>query len=241
MVPRFIPAHAGNSHRLWCRIGSRPVHPRACGELKISPALSLTHPGSSPRMRGTRIRPSRALHPQRFIPAHAGNSHPQRPCASWRSVHPRACGELSARCALTPWVSGSSPRMRGTLTACRGWFLRFRFIPAHAGNSQPSSRATCPMTVHPRACGELTASPRRPRSTTGSSPRMRGTHGQSTAATVYHRFIPAHAGNSRPVHGGHGLPPVHPRACGELIVRFIDHTGWFGSSPRMRGTRAMNV
>ncbi len=50
---RFIPAHAGNSHR--CRSSSNPfpVHPRACGEQYPRRRMMSTDDGSSPRMRGT--------------------------------------------------------------------------------------------------------------------------------------------------------------------------------------------
>ena len=53
MVPRFIPAPAGN--RCHCRTGvvSLSVHPRACGEQPTGPGQRPPTPGSSPRLRGT--------------------------------------------------------------------------------------------------------------------------------------------------------------------------------------------
>ena len=33
---------------------------------------------------------------------------------------------------------------------------------------------------------------------------------------------------------------VHPRVCGELVAVMVGITGWFGSSPRVWGTRPLN-
>ena len=51
----LIPAHAGKT--LKCRNEQRPkgAHPRACGENKLTKTLTVTKPGSSPRMRGKRL------------------------------------------------------------------------------------------------------------------------------------------------------------------------------------------
>ena len=90
---RFIPAHAGSTHRGYGAASYNPVHPRACGEhLPEYRAYDFVH-GSSPRMRGAPPTSVFPLHPLRFIPAHAGSTQ-ARPGKSVRnSVHPRACGE----------------------------------------------------------------------------------------------------------------------------------------------------
>ena len=49
-------------------------HPRACGELPCAAAFFSAAIGSSPRMRGTRLRRRHPRHRHRIIPAHAGNS-----------------------------------------------------------------------------------------------------------------------------------------------------------------------
>ncbi len=119
-------------------------------------------------------------------------------------------------------ASGSSPRVRGTpkSSTVRRWIPRF--IPACAGNSTIAVSASCRIA--------------------GSSPRVRGTRRA--------------AGRSSP------SPAVHPRVCGELAaklgkapdgVRFIPAcagnstavlsraSDLAGSSPRVRGTRAVVV
>ena len=98
--------------------------------------------------------------------------------------------------------------------------------------------------VHPRACGELT--------------------GVLERANHNSRFIPAHAGNSpqsdrkaiKPLRFGSSprmrgtrpatsrfrtRPPVHPRACGELVKFDLAGSLGAGSSPRMRGTQMRTV
>ena len=69
------------------------VHPRACGEHtpKIISDSSLI--GSSPRVRGTLSGFIGQEHPQRFIPARAGNTLTGYLDVNGLTVHPRACGE----------------------------------------------------------------------------------------------------------------------------------------------------
>ena len=222
-LPRFIPAHAGNSMSVKLAAKRQPaVHPRACGEL-----MSDRYGVCSPR--------------NRFIPAHAGNSgvrvipFPPKIRGSsprmrgtrlfavfdpWLSrrdtVHPRACGELAMPGPCRVASAGSSPRMRGTPRQ-----HAVRFIPAHAGNS------ICRVVkdaVHPRACGELAAT--RSKSDT-VHPRACG----ELPGMLYAIAVP------RPM-------TVHPRACGELSSRSptVHHRAElppmdYGSSPRMRGTQ----
>ena len=90
---RFIPAPAGNSHSDSYRNRNRPVHPRACGEQAVADVNVNTHPGSSPRLRGTAQVGRRQARFRRFIPAPAGNRSIFQEDAMTGSVHPRACGE----------------------------------------------------------------------------------------------------------------------------------------------------
>ncbi len=94
-------------------------------------------------------------------------------------------------------------------------------------------------SVHPRACGERRAvSTRRARSP-GSSPRVRGTQGDAAGASRDDRFIPARAGNAGPFLLTRGIPPVHPRACGERCAALRDLGIPIGSS-RACGERVMS-
>ena len=116
---RFIPAPAGNRSTRSCSTFSISVHPRACGEQVRPRRRSRRQSGSSPRLRGTGRERVLDAQPHRFIPAPAGNSPPAAAHPRPRPVHPRACGEQSQpRSAKNP-PGGSSPRLRGTVSAGR--------------------------------------------------------------------------------------------------------------------------
>ncbi len=136
-VQRPVHPRACGEQRRCCERSAcgTPVHPRACGEHAVdSQQLTSRIAGSSPRLRGTGMRPATAPARRRFIPAPAGNGTSTAgliaDCrfipapagnavaigASTRaeSVHPRACGERRTRSPVD-WISlGSSPRLRGT-------------------------------------------------------------------------------------------------------------------------------
>ena len=189
-----------------------------CGELSTCPG-SLAHTtGSSPRVRGTRLRG-------------AG----RRP---HRLVHPRVCGELCAAFAGWPCGGGSSPRVRGTQRPFAFRARRRRFIPACAGNSTTTYGPLSTLPVHPRVCGELITDFDPHSDGDGSSPRVRGTPRVSPKNADRPRFIPACAGNSRPPAASAPPDPVHPRVCGELAMGLPENCALTGSSPRVRGTRA---
>ena len=141
LVPRFIPAPAGNG-----RGGGSCCTPFG---------------GSSPRLRGTERGGQCQDDECRFIPAPAGNGCWPRWHASRLPVHPRACGERLPVNWLTMPLSGSSPRLRGTGGRAFGGDAENRFIPAPAGNgvstrscrsdsrgSSPRLRGTAAMSTH---------------------------------------------------------------------------------------------
>ena len=194
--------------------------------------------GSSPRVRGTRVRPRDPDAARRFIPACAGNSSARSPWPPASTVHPRVCGELGPWSAEASANAGSSPRVRGTLARRRRSTGRHRFIPACAGNSPIRAHAATSGTVHPRVCGELILRCQLDSSPVGSSPRVRGTLGAPRRRCRCRRFIPACAGNSWSCPRPPSPRPVHPRVCGELILRCQLDSSPVGSSPRVRGTRA---
>jgi len=171
---RFIPAHAGTTHRARAVRRRQPVHPRACGDHGASAFLRDAQGGSSPRMRGPREARSGASARWRFIPAHAGTT-PRRPRSPRRSaVHPRACGDHEPQARQISTASGSSPRMRGPPCASAAGVHPPRFIPAHAGTTRLRWAGSRGRTVHPRACGDHGASAFLKDAQGGSSPRMRG-------------------------------------------------------------------
>ena len=135
LIPRFIPARAGNS-ALWYSVTAlHPVHPRECGEQFLRAYPRLGSVGSSPRVRGTGWRRLDSFRAARFIPARAGNRRSPGGAQGRASVHPRACGEQHVKCASMRRDAGSSPRVRGTVASGTSILRCRRFIPARAGNS----------------------------------------------------------------------------------------------------------
>ena len=152
--------------------------------------------GSSPRMRGTRFRRQRPCNPLRIIPAYAGNTRCRLSPRVLDWDHPRVCGEHNSISLLSLSLSGSSPRMRGTLVeqvapcGIRG------IIPAYAGNTVREILGCADRRDHPRVCGEHSAISTRVLLPMGSSPRMRGTHGILHCLAWFVGIIPAYAGNT---------------------------------------------
>ena len=177
--------------------------------------------GSSPRVRGTPFRI--AYHQPRhgIIPACAGNTCLLvRPCAD-RGDHPRVCGEHAHVRQVTAAALGSSPRVRGTLSLSGCQVPCPGIIPACAGNTFTRNG------VH-----EISQ---------GSSPRVRGTRHHPRRTGRDPGIIPACAGNTSHRIAGVRSYRDHPRVCGEhgitlAVVRFGE-----GSSPRVRGTRVLDV
>ena len=151
---RFIPACAGNTKDDDPLGVTRAVHPRVCGEHRRHPALALSQPGSSPRVRGT---PDAVLYEHtgdRFIPACAGNTVANGFSVTGTAVHPRVCGEHYPRQRWHSHLVGSSPRVRGTQGNQTNRRKPLRFIPACAGNTWPLEADFGLNSVHPRVCGE---------------------------------------------------------------------------------------
>ena len=195
---RFIPAPAGNGATSPIPSGATSVHPRACGERGVDSQLRVVVSGSSPRLRGTGQLHQHAWTVARFIPAPAGNGPPGIVHEVGAPVHPRACGERSFALFSSAPLSGSSPRLRGTVAQAVGEPFRRRFIPAPAGNGAWEVLHGRKGTVHPRACGERSFSVQASVVFSGSSPRLRGTVSARAPPLGWRRFIPAPAGNGPP-------------------------------------------
>ena len=112
--------------------------------------------GSSPHVRGARIRPRPEGNTQGIIPACAGSTClPPGWRWCWRD-HPRMCGEHHNHRFAVPHNKGSSPHVRGA--------------PSN------SLRARKSVGDHPRMCGEHQFYNPQTVSNTGSSPHVRGAH-----------------------------------------------------------------
>ena len=177
--------------------------------------------GSSPRMRGTRLVPLGFSGGGGIIPAYAGNTMITLSGKSSNGDHPRVCGEHQKPTPATITVKGSSPRMRGTLSAAREVGVEAGIIPAYAGNTTCRKWRNTWMRDHPRVCGEH-------QSQIGAHLRTLG-------------IIPAYAGNTLAVLRYHIRHWDHPRVCGEHPLLATPKHVRQGSSPRMRGTLGLSV
>ena len=173
MVRRIIPAHAGLTPRR--SRGRRRIgdHPRACGAHHVAHSFYLIWMGSSPRMRGSlsvqlaggivagsspRMRGSptkrrRSMRPMGIIPAHAGLTRPRSWMIACLRDHPRACGAHYRFNPVRAVRRGSSPRMRGSLSAISMQYNADGIIPAHAGLTKNDKSSYLYSRDHPRACG----------------------------------------------------------------------------------------
>ncbi len=192
------------------------VHPRVCGERRLTVYVGKLGIGSSPRVRGTPALGYWDYLVARFIPACAGNAPRPRPGRSRRAVHPRVCGERE-QCD-------------------RDLRPAERFIPACAGNAGGRLGGRHNRSVHPRVCGERTNHCRWWSGRYGSSPRVRGTLNTRHCLSFRIRFIPACAGNALLLAVLFGFVSVHPRVCGERTSTSRNAVVCLGSSPRVRGT-----
>ena len=133
-------------------------------------------------------------------------------------------------------MTGSSPRVRGTLLAAVPSVDAGPIIPACAGNTCMTSGLPRRSRDHPRVCGEHVRQEHDPGGQRGSSPRVRGTPFVFVRRLRAHGIIPACAGNTNPAPTRRGSSRDHPRVCGEHPMPFAASCAVVGSSPRVRGT-----
>ena len=132
-TPGIIPAHAGLTMQGLPLSIEAGDHPRACGAHSWRTDASTCSTGSSPRMRGSlRFYPNVAS-TIGIIPAHAGLTISSLICRQPLWDHPRACGAHADPQGDLLIVSGSSPRMRGSLPSKYRLSRPEGIIPAHAG------------------------------------------------------------------------------------------------------------
>ena len=130
--------------------------------------------GSPPRMRGKGGLTGGPCCGSRITPAYAGKSRGRRQIPESGQDHPRVCGEKASARALTAWMLGSPPHMRGKGSLGRGDHALRGITPAYAGKRPDGDRLPAERQDHPRVCGEKAALPILLRYHRGSPPRVRG-------------------------------------------------------------------
>ena len=153
-ITGIIPAYAGNTVSARMLRHSARDHPRICGEHIAKNLTTGEVKGSSPHMRGTRIRPPEYARTLGIIPAYAGNTPPCPGRAAIHWDHPRICGEHVQTADCEGVQAGSSPHMRGTHRHFHRQGIGIGIIPAYAGNTFRISPPLPRRGDHPRICGE---------------------------------------------------------------------------------------
>ena len=172
----------------------------------------------------------------RLIPARAGNTSWCETSGSMTTAHPRSRGEHFYGLDKAAWFIGSSPLARGTLLADGDDGLRYRLIPARAGNTSVRLPFYAAFSAHPRSRGEHSYISDKKVFFVGSSPLARGTLKRVLWVDGVDRLIPARAGNTPFENPTRGCRPAHPRSRGEHFASARQSLEQSGSSPLARGT-----
>ena len=233
--PRSIPACAGEPTKSPAVVTTDGVYPRVCGGTLWQTLTELEVRGLSPRVRGNRRPLVAAPEPQRSIPACAGEPPFTTSPKHWGMVYPRLCGGTISGVDCGVERRGLSPRVRGNRTvACRRR-MRYRSIPACAGEPHCRWRCASPALVYPRVCGGTRAIGYTLPGNTGLSPRVRGNPVLAAEPARYRRSIPACAGEPSSGSSASGMPEVYPRVCGGTWIGSRHRRPVAGLSPRVRG------
>ena len=165
-----------------------------------------------------------------------GSRHPVAAVRGGVGVHPRVCGEASAKLSISDDWTGPSPRVRGSRSNSLLMAHGRGSIPACAGKPGRGSSPCAPARVHPRVCGEAARALVAGLSRTGPSPRVRGSPVDAQGADRADGSIPACAGKPASAAPPTSPPAVHPRVCGEAPAVVADVVISTGPSPRVRGS-----
>ena len=203
---------------------------------KHIPAVGLVvSKGLIPACAGKTENPGQGEFSSRLIPACAGKTFTSFGKYRTTPAHPRVCGENRTMGCPSRGTLGSSPRVRGKLTALMFDTIRLRLIPACAGKTRSTRTSAKPNPAHPRVCGENGGFAGDGGGNDGSSPRVRGKRKHPVLDDSGIGLIPACAGKTcRQRRRGPGWR-AHPRVCGENERGPAHLVQFDGSSPRVRG------
>ena len=132
-------------------------------------------------------------------------------------------------------VIGSPPLTRGIRCCLTIAGERFRFTPAHAGNTYKIQIRLHGLKVHPRSRGEYEKEDLEKSGGAGSPPLTRGILKKMCADLGTERFTPAHAGNTIRHILKRKITGVHPRSRGEYLPLWQHRPSSLGSPPLTRG------
>jgi len=219
---RSIPACAGEPHQWAPERYRHRVYPRVRGGTSSGIIYMRDRSGLSPRARGNRLLQPRDIGKQGSIPACAGEPLATRTCRRRARVYPRVRGGTACAAGRYRWRPGLSPRARGNPAIIFAACLRFRSIPACAGEPESREPAFRRCAVYPRVRGGTRCRRMQPSRDWGLSPRARGNLMVKHGRCWLMRSIPACAGEPRSRVRGNKHGAVYPRVRGGTICA-IDH------------------
>ena len=235
VIPRSIPACAGEPGGLSVQPSPRRVYPRVCGGTTDVGARVMMHSGLSPRVRGNHEQLPRRVLRLRSIPACAGEPSMVFDTDIGLKVYPRVCGGTPAPRAPVALLHGLSPRVRGNRRPRARRFSSLRSIPACAGEPAREGPLSNLTKVYPRVCGGTALLTPARLASSGLSPRVRGNRGRTSTGLAGERSIPACAGEPSRTTRPDAPAEVYPRVCGGTDRRFVRVKRPLGLSPRVRG------
>ena len=241
VTDRSIPACAGEPLGPTFRATPTTVYPRVCGGTRNHLRQRWVAGGLSPRVRGNRLCEPEGPHPQRSIPACAGEPLHRLRLGIWVSVYPRVCGGTLLNVWPKTFRCGLSPRVRGNRSGSSLACSETGSIPACAG--EPSGCAPTPPAprVYPRVCGGTMNTPTFTEAQGGLSPRVRGNLLPGLHPVARPRSIPACAGEPPSARASFRTEAVYPRVCGGTDGRGQTLGCDDGLSPRVRGNHLPEV
>ena len=206
-----------------------------CGEHLSESHKGKPSPGSSPHVRGARVRVFADGLDGGIIPACAGST-----CFLFALTpdpwdHPRMCGEHATVVYEVIALQGSSPHVRGARRSPAIYRRCAGIIPACAGSTVTPDSVTLVYRDHPRMCGEHPSMSMVLPLTEGSSPHVRGAPWSTSCGTTPRGIIPACAGSTGYETARRKFERDHPRMCGEHDVCVMARVLATGSSPHVRG------
>ena len=217
----LIPACAGKTLIAAQIQGLAGAHPRVCGENAVRAARALKVAGSSPRVRGKLAACVPQVAADGLIPACAGKTQSVLLLLLSQRAHPRVCGENIEERDGQIRPSGSSPRVRGKLSAVIKELGTAGLIPACAGKTGRTRSYRALRRAHPRVCGENLTIFSYSYKSAGSSPRVRGKLSKTHRPGLVPGLIPACAGKTLCDVSLAGCSRAHPRVCGENYIRHL--------------------
>ena len=194
VIPRSIPASAGEPRTMLLSHRRSWVYPRECGGTCRRGLRTPAVGGLSPRVRGNRTPARDSIPGTRSIPASAGEPKQSHGVRRRTKVYPRECGGTIIRGRQRAPGEGLSPRVRGNRRSPATMAGLKRSIPASAGEpTEPLLIVSAP-GVYPRECGGTEVSEKLAIPFEGLSPRVRGNPACQSSADTNKRSIPASAG-----------------------------------------------